>query len=168
MWTRGLLDHGCVRKVEGLRRNFPLCDAICSTNILSSLKVRAARNWDDCTLAASYQEISNVKRNITAGCSRLKRPSYVFSTTRDCARVIFKQFSFHLRTMRERKKNLKTSVYHRMKVRKTSAVLLLFDERIEKPSWLNFNPIAEVGVNRCLSHNLFLVYIVFLRCKCSN
>ena len=66
------------------------------------------------------------------------------------------------------KKNLKTSVYHRMKVRKTSALLLLFDERIEKPSWLNFNPIAEVGVNRCLSHNLFLVYIVFLRCKCSN
>ena len=112
-------------------------------------------------------------KNITAGCSRLKRPSYVFSATRDCARVkcvlnFFKQFSFHLRTMRERKKNLKTSVYHRMKVRKTSALLLLFDERIEKPSWLNFNPIAEVGVNRCLSHNLFLVYILSLRCKCSN
>ena len=63
---------------------------------------------------------------------------------------------------------LKTSVYHRMKVRKTSALVLLFYERTEKPSWLNFDPIAEVGVNRCLSHNLFLVYIVSLRCKCSN
>ena len=30
MWTRGLLDHGRVREVKGLRRNFPLCDAICS------------------------------------------------------------------------------------------------------------------------------------------
>ena len=150
-------------------------------NILSSLKIRAARNylgtertflpkrdWHNCTLAVSYQEIS--KRHITSGCSRLKRPSYVFSTTRDCARVkcvlhFFKQFSFHLRTMAESKINLNKSVYPRMKVHKTSAFLKLFHKRIEKPSWLNCNPIAlEVGAIRCLSHNLFLVYIVFLRC----
>ena len=94
-------------------------------NILSSLKIRAARNylgtertfwpkrdWYSCTLAVSYQEISNVKRHITSGCSRLKRLWYVFSTTRDCARVncvlhFSMQFSFHLRTMRETKSTLK-------------------------------------------------------------
>ena len=152
-------------------------------NILSSLKIRAARNylgtertflpkrdWHNCTLAVSYQEISNVKRHVTSGCSHLKRPSYVFSTTRDCARVkcvlhFFKQFSFHLRSMGERKIYRNKSVYPRMKVYKTSALLKLFDKRIEKPSWLNCNPIAlEVGAIRCLSHNLFLVYMVFLRC----
>ena len=63
-----------------------------------------------------------------------------------------------------REENLSKQIsLSRMKVYKTSALLKLFDKRIEKPSWLNCNPIVlEVGAIRCLSHNLFLVYIVFL------
>lgn len=51
----------------------------------------ARRDWDDCTQAVSYLEISNMKRNITPSCSCLKRPSSVFSPL-DCARKM--RFSF--------------------------------------------------------------------------
>lgn len=118
--------------------------SLAAQNILSSIKVPALRNflrtecmfwarrdWDDCTLAVSYQEISNLKRNITSGCPRLKRLSSVFSRSPlDCARekyvfLFFVRFSFHLRTMRARKSIVNKSVYPRIKEHKTLALLYI-------------------------------------------
>ena len=116
-----------------LRRNFRLCDVICSTKHSLFYQVSACFGQEEIGTIALwlYPTISNLKRNITSGCSRLKLLSSVFSRSPlDCARekcvfLFFMRFSFHLRTMRARKSIVNKSVYPRIKEHKTLALLYI-------------------------------------------